>query len=146
MSLYSKIIDIQKLNAAWDKAKKNKPAAGVDHVTYEMFDEKRKENICQLNIELKDGTYEPLPVRIVTLYKGEKARDIALYAMRDKVVQQSVASELTRIYDTAFSDAAFAYRPNKSALVAIDHIEDAIVNKHMTWALKTDIRKYTSGL
>ena len=36
MSIYSKIIDIQKLGQAWDRVKKNKPAPGVDNVTYEI--------------------------------------------------------------------------------------------------------------
>ena len=36
MSIYSRIIDLQKLGQAWDKAMKNKPAAGTDHVTWEM--------------------------------------------------------------------------------------------------------------
>lgn len=38
MSLYSKIIDLQKLNAAWKKVRANKPAAGIDDVTWEMYD------------------------------------------------------------------------------------------------------------
>ena len=32
MSLYSKIIDIQKLQAAWRNVNKNKPARGVDDI------------------------------------------------------------------------------------------------------------------
>ena len=32
MSLYNKIIDLQKLNAAWSKVRKNKPACGVDNI------------------------------------------------------------------------------------------------------------------
>ncbi len=62
-------------------------------------------------------------MKTVTLYKGEKARDIALYSMRDKVVQQSMANELTKIFDPLLSKAAFAYRPNKSALDAVGVIE-----------------------
>ena len=38
MSLYNKIIDLQKLNAAWGKARVNKPSAGVDGVTWDMYD------------------------------------------------------------------------------------------------------------
>ena len=33
MSIYNKIIDQQKLMAAWKKVMGNKPACGVDHVT-----------------------------------------------------------------------------------------------------------------
>ena len=43
MGIYSKLIDIQKLGQAWDRVRKNKPACGVDNVTYEMFEERRRE-------------------------------------------------------------------------------------------------------
>jgi len=94
MGIYSKIIDIQKLGQAWERVRKNKPACGVDNVTCEMFEERRREEIKQLNIELAEHRYESLPVRLTTIYKGEKARRIALFSMRDKVVQQSLAHEL----------------------------------------------------
>lgn len=37
MSLYNKIIDLQKLNVAWEHVRRNKPAAGADHITCEQF-------------------------------------------------------------------------------------------------------------
>ena len=44
-------------------------------------------DLVQLQIELIEQRYTPLPVRNVTLYKGQKVRVIALYSMRDKIVQ-----------------------------------------------------------
>ena len=110
MSLYNKIIDIQKLSAAWQRVRRNKPAAGVDNVMWQQFDDNSREELKQLQIELREQRYAPLPVRNVTLYKGEKARVIALYSMRDKVVQQSLASELTKLFDNRLSSQSYAYR------------------------------------
>ena len=142
MSIYSKIIDIQKLGQAWDRVRKNKPAPGVDNVTYEMFDERRKEELRQLNIELSEHRYESLPVKLTDLYKGDKVRTIALFSMRDKVVQQSLANELGKIYEPLFSAGTYAYRPGQSALEAIKLIEDKITGQKNLWALKMDIRQY----
>lgn len=75
MSIYSKIIDIQKLGQAWDRVRKNKPAPGVDNVTCEMFEERRREELRQLNLELSEHRYESLPVKLTYLYKGEKSAD-----------------------------------------------------------------------
>lgn len=75
MGLYSKIIDLQKLGQAWERVKRNKPAAGVDHVTYEMFDSTCKEELKQLNIELAEHRYKSLPVKLSNLYKGESKAD-----------------------------------------------------------------------
>ena len=37
MSLYTKIIDLQKLDVSRQKVLKNKPAPGVDGITYDMI-------------------------------------------------------------------------------------------------------------
>lgn len=142
MSLYTKIIDIQKLLTAWDRVKKNKPACGVDRITWEQYDEDKKEQVKKLNRELVDHNYEVLPVKLVTLYKDGKAREVALYSMRDKNVQQSVAQELTNIYDCLFSSRTFAYRPGKSALNALSEIEEACKRGECKWCLKLDIHHY----
>lgn len=146
MSLYTRIIDLQKLTGAWQKVKKNKPAAGVDNVTYDMFDANLKNELRQLQIELQNHTYQALPVRQVVLYKEEKARTIALYSMCDKVVQQSLAQELTKLYDHRFSNQTYAYRSNKSALIALDDIEAAIKTGKYHAALKVDISKFFDSI
>ena len=43
MGLYGKIIDLQKLQMAWTKVRKNKPAAGIDNITWEQFDAQKTE-------------------------------------------------------------------------------------------------------
>lgn len=146
MSLYNKIIDLQKLAAAWQRVRRNKPAAGVDGVTWQQFDENSREELKQLQIELKEHRYEPLPVRNVTLYKGEKARVIALYSMRDKVVQQSLASELSRLFEGRLSSQSYAYRSEKSALQAIGDITAEIGTKRYEAALKADITHFFDNI
>lgn len=84
MSLYTKIIDLQKLDVSLQKVLKNKPAPGVDGITYDMFEANKKEYLKQLHLELQEHRYHPLPVKLVQLYKGEKERTVALYSMRDK--------------------------------------------------------------
>lgn len=146
MSLYTRIIDLQKMNQAWDHVRKNKPAAGVDNVTCDMFEEGKREYLKQLQLDLSSHTYEPLPVRNVVIYKGEKSRTIALYAMRDKVVQQSVAREMNKIFDGRFTESTFAYRNNKSALVALDWINDAIQTGQYQAVLKVDIQHFFDSI
>ena len=126
MSLYNKIIDFQKLSAAWQRVRRNKPAAGVDNITWQQFDENSREEIKQLQMELSNHAYSPLPVRNVTLYKGEKVRVIELCSMRDKVIQQSLASELAKLFDGRPLPQSYIYRSEKSALQAIEDITVAI--------------------
>src|SRR5699024_6830004 len=62
--------------------------------------------------------------------------------MRDKVVQQSLAHELGKIYEPLFSAGTYAYRPGQSALEALKLIEDKIIGQKNLWILKMDIRSY----
>lgn len=49
MGLFSRIIDIQKLNQAWEKVRLNRAAAGVDGISSEKFEENRREYIKELH-------------------------------------------------------------------------------------------------
>lgn len=42
MGLYTKIIDLQKMDAGLQKVVRNKPAAGADGITYDMFWDNKK--------------------------------------------------------------------------------------------------------
>ena len=142
MGLYTRIIDLQKLQEAWKRVRKNKPAAGVDNVTVEQYDENLRAELKKLQMELQEHTYSTLPVRQVVLYKGEKARKIALYSMRDKVVQQSCSQELTKLFDPLFSTQTYAYRNSKSALNAVEEINQFISERKCGWILKMDITHF----
>ena len=146
MSLYNRIIDLQKLSAAWQRVRRNKPAAGVDNIIWQQFDENSREELKQLQTELTEHDYMPLPVRNVTLYKGEKARVIALYSMRDKVVQQSISQELAKLFEGRLSPRSYAYRNEKSALQAVEDITAAIRTRQYGAVLKLDITHFFDSI
>ena len=139
MSFYTKIIDLQKLKKAWEKVRSNKPSPGIDDVTWEAFDGNLAAELKELNGQLKEQIYTCHPVKMVTLYKDGKERPIALFSMRDKVVQQSVAEELMKMYDSLFCDSCAAYRPGRSALAAAEVIEERVRHGRYSFALKLDI-------
>lgn len=139
MSIYNKIIDQQKLMAAWKKVMGNKPACGVDHVTWDQFDQNIRVEIRQLNLELVAHQYGVQPVKLVHIIKEEKDREISLYTMRDKVVQTSIAIELNKWFDAGFSKCAYAYRNDRSAMIAVENIHRYIETHAESWVGKLDI-------
>lgn len=142
MSLYTRIIDLQKLREAWNRVKKNKPACGADSVTYEIFDNNLMQELKQLHIELEEHSYEVFPVKLVKLKKEEKVREVSLYTMRDKTVQASLTNELMRIYEHGFSRCTYAYRNDLSAMIAIERIEEAVRSGKYDHVCKTDIKSF----
>lgn len=133
---------MQKLGQSWDKVRKNKPASGVDHVTYEDFEKNRREELKQLHLELAEHRYESLPVKLCKIFKEDKVRTIALFSMRDKIVQQSVVQELGKIYESLFSKSTFAYRPGQSAFSALKLVEAKIAEQKQLWVLQMDIADF----
>lgn len=127
MSLYHKIIDLQKLGKAWQRVRKNHSAPGTDQITWEEFEQNSKEFLKQLHIELEEKRYKPQPVKIIELQQKGKLREVSLYSMRDKVLQQSILEELNKIYNPLFSISTYAYRPRSSALNAIECIHERIL-------------------
>ena len=146
MILYNKIIDMQKLSAAWGRVKTNHPASGVDEVTWEEYDARLWDELKTLHKELEDHTYTCRPVKIVKLYKNQKVRPVALYCMRDKVVQQSAAEELNKLFEPQFSPNPYSYRKSKSVLQAVGDLENEIIGGEYSWVLKVDIQSFFENI
>ena len=142
MSLYTKIIDRQKLKEAWSRVKRNHPAAGTDNITCDEFEAGLRENIQQLHADLENHSYQSQPVKTAFLYKGEKKRTISLFSMRDKTVHLAVSNELIRLYDPRMSSSVYAYRPGRAALQAINKLEHLLKINPEQWILKTDIKDF----
>ena len=146
MSIYNKIIDQQKLMAAWKKVASNKPACGVDHVTWDEFDKNSRIEIRRLNAELKNHIYAVQPVKQIPLMKEEKVREVSLYTMRDKIIQTSIAFELDKCFEPHFSNCAYAYRNDRSAMMAVEAIERYIALHPESWAGRLDIDSFFDSI
>lgn len=69
MGIYTKVIDLQKMEKAWNHVKKNHPAPGADHVTWDEFDKQCKENLKELQMEILNDRYEVFPVKLIQIFK-----------------------------------------------------------------------------
>ena len=62
-SLIDKVHPERILNAAFSQVAANKGAAGVDHVTVKMFEDRLEENLKALSEDLRTGHYRPQQIR-----------------------------------------------------------------------------------
>jgi RNA-directed DNA polymerase len=89
--LYVHVAKLETLRAAYDLAKRNNGAPGIDGVTFEAIEAAGVEAFfAQLRDELVARTYQPLRNRRVEIPKegGSKAvRVLGVPAIRDRVVQ-----------------------------------------------------------
>ena len=65
-SLIDKVYRQSTLEAAWQKVRANKGAAGVDGITIGKFESQKEKYLMELEHELKTGTYLPKAVKRVS--------------------------------------------------------------------------------
>jgi RNA-directed DNA polymerase len=108
------------LLAAFKAVKRNRGAAGIDKVSLKMFEANLADNLRALERDLKDGSFQPLPLRRHYLPKGEgKFRPLGIPAVRDRVAQEVVRRLLHPIFEPKFHDASFGFRPGRNCHQAV---------------------------
>jgi lysophospholipase L1-like esterase len=95
-------------------------AAGVDGVRVSDFTRSLESQLERLRLELKRGTYRPLPLRRVEIPKANgKMRQLGIPCLRDKIVQEAIRMALEPIFEVEFHENSYGFRPNRSAHHAV---------------------------
>src|SRR5215469_15342554 len=87
-SLIDKVYKRKNLEMAWEKVKANRGSGGVDGQSLEAFEAQLEQQLDRLHRELKDDTYQPLPVRQHPIPKRDKPggyRMLGIPAIYDRV-------------------------------------------------------------
>ncbi len=114
-------ITLPLLRAAFKAVKRNRGAAGIDRVSLKMFEANLADNLRALERALKDGSFEPLPLRHHYLDKGGgKLRPLGIPAVRDRVAQEVLRRLLQPIFEPLFHEASFGFRPGRNCHQALE--------------------------
>lgn len=114
---------MKRMLQAFQSVKRNRGAAGIDKVSVTMFDANRDENLRALMGELKQGTYEPCPLRRAYIHKAPgKLRPLGIPAVRDRVAQEVVRRLLSPIFERQFHAASYGFRPGRNCHQAVAHV------------------------
>ncbi len=141
--LYDKICREDILQHAYDLARDNAGAPGVDRVTFKQIEEKGVEEwLAGLREQLVSKTYRPEPVRRVAIPKpGGGQRPLGIPTIRDRVVQTAAKIVLEPIFEADFEDSAYGYRPRRSAVDAVKETH-RLVCRGYTDVVDADLSKY----
>jgi RNA-directed DNA polymerase len=142
-SLLDKIYKPANLRAAFAKVKANRGAAGVDHVTLAMFEQKLESNLEHLHEALKTGTYQPQAVKRVWIPKlgSSEKRPLGIPTVRDRVVQTALRNVLEPIFERELAEHSYGYRPGKSTHDALRRV-DALLKDGYTFVVDADIKGF----
>ena len=141
--LYDKLWRADILSHAYDLARANKGAPGVDGMTFDQIEASGLENwLTGLGEELRAKTYRCQPVRRVMIPKpGGGERPLGIPTVRDRVVQTAAKLVLEPIFEADLDPATFGYRPKRGAGDAIQAVLTLLRLGH-TDVVDADLSKY----
>jgi RNA-directed DNA polymerase len=108
--LYDKVHRHDVLEEAWRRVRRNRGSAGVDQQTIVEVEAYGVDRLLdELEAELRERRYRPLPVRRVDIPKPGKPgqrRGLGIPAVRDRIVQAAVKLVIEPILEADFRDCS----------------------------------------
>lgn len=142
--LYDKVWRADILAHAYALNRQNDGAPGVDRQTFADIEAYGVERwLAELQEEVRTERYQPHPVRRVMIPKasGVGERPLGLPSIRDRVVQAAAKLVLEPIFEAEFDDAAYGYRPGRSAEQAVRRVHEALWQNHAE-VIDADVSRY----
>lgn len=141
-SLIDKVYSEESLLKAYLKVRENKGAPGIDGVSVHAFGENLEDEIENLHVELKTGTYKPSAVRRVNIPKSPgKTRPLGIPTVRDRIVQQALKDVLEPIFEPDFHPSSYGYRPGRSCHMAIAKADLFLKRWELEYVVDMDLSK-----
>src|SRR5579859_1684658 len=143
-SLIDKVYKRKNLEMAWERVKANRGSGGVDGQTLEVFAEHLDQNLGRLENELKEGVYQPQPVRQVQIPKMGKPgefRGLGIPTIYDRVCQQALLNRLQPIFEPIFDEANYGYRQGRSTKDALRKVWKEI-DSGSEWIVDADLKDF----
>ncbi len=127
---------------AWLRVAANHGAAGIDRMSIECFEANAEHYLAELAQVLREGSYQPLPVRRVHIPKGKgKTRPLGIATVKDRIVQAALKLVLEPIFEKEFLPVSFGFRPRRSTKDALRVVDQALKDGY-TWVVDADLQSY----
>ena len=118
--LMEAICDPDNIEAALRAVVRNKGAPGMDGITVRQLPSVLRACWPEIEDHLLRGCYQPQPVRRVQIPKPDGGmRTLGIPTVIDRVIQQAVLQRLQPLWDPAFSEHSYGFRPGRSAHQAV---------------------------
>jgi RNA-directed DNA polymerase len=141
--LMEEVCEWENCKQALQRVKANKGKPGVDGMTVDELPAYLKQHGLKIGEQLRNGTYQPKPVRRVEIRKpdGTGMRKLGIPCVLDRFIQQAVLQVLQKRWDPTFSEHSHGFRPGRSAKQAVHEAQQYIAEGH-NWVADLDLEKF----
>jgi RNA-directed DNA polymerase len=142
-SLIDKVWSERTLGLAWEKVKSNAGACGVDGITIARFEKDSQSRLLAVKEQIKQGNYQPKPVKRVWIPKPGSAekRPLGIPTVKDRVVQAAVRMVIEPIFESSFAEQSYGFRPGRGCKDALRRVDELLKAGH-THVVDVDIKGY----
>jgi RNA-directed DNA polymerase len=146
-SLIDKVSTDRTLQLAWEKVRVNAGACGVDGITIGRFEKDSQNRLLAVKEHLKQGTYQPKPVKRVWIEKPGSAekRPLGIPTVTDRVVQAAVRMVIEPIFENRFAKHSYGFRPGRGCKDALRRVEE-LLQAGNTHVVDVDIKGYFDAI
>ncbi len=123
-ALYDQMCRADILHEAWRRVRRNRGAAGIDHLSIQDVEQYGVERFLQeLGEVLRAGEYGAQVVRRAYIPKADGGkRPLGIPTVRDRVVQMAAKLVLEPIFEAEFLPCSYGFRPRRSATMALERL------------------------
>lgn len=142
-SLFSTLVRVEHLKAAWIDIKTKKATGGIDGESITTFEIELGKNLQQLSVELASGQWKPQPYRQIAIPKKKtEKRLLGMLSIRDKIVQHAIQLLIEPVCEKLFLPCSHGYRPGKGSITAIKHVQKLLTDSNNAFVLRLDIDNF----
>lgn len=141
-SLWERTFSRENLAPALRRVEQNAGAPGIDGMRTEELRPWLERHWPEVKAALEAGTYQPSPVRRVTIPKSSGgSRELGVPTALDRLIQQALNQTLTPIFDPTFADESYGFRPGRSAHEAVEAARRHL-DSGAEWAVDLDLDRF----
>lgn len=146
-SLIDKVASERTLGIAWAKVQSNAGACGVDGITVGHFSKDSDCRLLAVNEHIKEGRYQPKPIRRVHIPKPGSAetRPLGIPTVRDRVVQSAIKLVIEPIFEKEFAPTSYGFRPGRGCKDALREAE-RLLRGGRVHVVDVDIKGYFDNI
>jgi RNA-directed DNA polymerase len=146
-SLMDKVWSQGNLKRAMEQVCRNQGSAGVDGQSTEAFQRKSEVLLPRLSELLRQGQYQPAPVKRCWIEKlgSKEKRPLGIPTVQGRVVETALRNVLEPIFEQTFAEHSYGFRPGRGAKDALRRV-DHLLKSGQTWIVDADLKGYFDSI